>query len=93
MYITSIESPQIAESIVVYPVPSSGVFTLNMKNVKENVEVSIFNTVGQVVVSMDVAAADKVVKELTIPDAKAGLYIIELTTESGEKVTRKLMVH
>jgi hypothetical protein len=69
-------------AVVIYPVPSSGVFNLDLKNEVKNIKV--INLLGQIVYNEDISTlTTNTTKTINISKLESGNYIISLTNEIG----------
>ena len=73
----------ILSSISIYPNPSTGLFTIDFKRVKENnSNISIVNSIGNVVFSEELIIGE-FSKQIDLSNLSKGIYLIELQTEIG----------
>jgi len=82
-----IDSPE-KFSVVMYPVPATGVLNLQMSDNISNVQ--IFNIVGRLVSEMNVAGKQKT--SLDVSDYSSGVYFIRFTGNDGSSFTRKVVI-
>ncbi len=69
-------------SVVIYPVPSTGVFNIDFKNEIKNI--TVYNLLGQSVYNEDIESATTLTtKQIDLTDLENGAYIISLTNEKG----------
>ena len=67
----------------IYPNPSLGIFNIEfIKVFDNNLDIRIVNSLGDVVVSEDLKAGQRI-KQFNISDFSKGVYLIELQTEIG----------
>jgi hypothetical protein len=69
--------------IDVFPNPTEGVVKIKCTNCSVK-KVSVFNTFGQLVIQINANV-------LNFSDLAAGMYLVRVETESGEKTVRKIM--
>lgn len=73
-------------SINLFPNPNRGVFTLTMKT--EKAEVSIFNMLGQKVLSIDNASNHQVIDCSSLPN---GSYLVKIATQEMTPIFKKFI--
>ena len=88
---TSIEEVSFATELKLYPNPNRGQFTLELANLTENVSISVKNVVGQVVFTGNMNAGS-INKVISLNNAEAGIYFIDVKSTSGEIATFKMIV-
>ena len=70
-------------NINIYPNPSFGIFNIEFNKVFDNhLNIRIVNSLGNVVVSEDLKAGERI-KEFNLSEFSKGIYLIELQTEIG----------
>ena len=78
--VNGINNP-ILSSISIYPNPSTGLFTVEFKRVKENnSNISIVNSIGNVVFSEELIIGE-FSKQIDLSNFSKGIYFLELQTE------------
>jgi len=75
-------------SIGIYPNPGNGVFVLNFNEPQKNVEVSVFNPMGQLIQKVNNKPSPTYIIDLTTEPE--GVYFAEV--KSGESVIRKKLI-
>jgi hypothetical protein len=74
---------ELLSNINIYPNPSTGLFTVEFKRVKENnSNISIVNSIGNVVFSEKLIIGE-FSKQIDLSNFSKGIYLIELQTEIG----------
>ena len=74
---------ELLSNINIYPNPSTGLFTVEFKRVKENnSNISIVNSIGNVVFSEKLIIGE-FSKQINLSNLSKGIYLIELQTETG----------
>jgi hypothetical protein len=69
-------------AVVIYPVPSKGIFNLDLKNDLKNI--TVYNLLGEVVYDeKDVNAIAETTKTIDLSYLSSGNYVISLTNEFG----------
>ncbi len=94
-YTVAIPEPTSAVGLTVYPNPGSGWFSLAISGGKPGsiVRIDVTDLSGKSVTSMqERITGESCILPLNVESAKAGLYLVNMTTGDGERVTRKLMV-
>jgi hypothetical protein len=86
-----IQGNQMDASIVIYPNPNTGVFTLRLSSDKmQTYHISICNTLGVIVYSNHVPSCFTVNEEIKL-EQPAGLYFLVISNEAGRQ-TEKLVI-
>ncbi|MEZ4720705.1 MAG: T9SS type A sorting domain-containing protein [Flavobacteriales bacterium] len=75
----------LSRSIIIYPNPNNGQFDIRFGQVNGNVQLSLINTLGQVVYSTRVQAQPNNVESVSL-SAKSGVYQLRLESEDGTAV-------
>ena len=81
--VASIEDLKTSEpSVVIYPVPSSGIFNIDLKN--QVSDIKVFNLLGQTIYTekVEVSVVDTT-KQIDLSGFSNGSYVISLTNEFG----------
>ncbi|GAB4277196.1 MAG: hypothetical protein Kow0068_00190 [Marinilabiliales bacterium] len=78
------------ESIVVYPNPAKDIINIEVNNLNNTTELSIYNTIGNVVFSKTIDNADRYRTKLDVSNLPRGLYFIQ--TYNGEDKYIKKMI-
>lgn len=82
----------VTNTFSVYPNPNSGNFTIQTNFEKpENVEVKIYNTVGEIVKEFGYQQTTQNSFDIQLETA-GGLYFVELKTKTGNVFTKKIIV-
>jgi len=68
-----------------YPNPTSGIFTIETKNVNSNYNVFIFNSIGQLLYKKTFTSETS---SLNISELPSGSYFLRVTSYSGQKMFR-----
>ncbi len=67
--------------ILVYPVPTSGQFTISIQNFlgyQDNFNIAVYNSLGQIIASANPAAANNVAQYFDLSYLAAGCYIVQV---------------
>ena len=75
----------------VYPSVSKGNFTVIAKGIVGKTKMVVFNTNGQEVYKSDLDFNSVAKQEISI-NVNAGIYIVSLIEENGEKVSKKIII-
>jgi hypothetical protein len=86
-----VANPGNRDDIVVYPNPSTGVFTVTIPLYINTVRINVVDAVGKEVVYTGERTVPSPVNEIDLSTLPAGLYAMVITTPTG-KIRRKLMV-
>jgi hypothetical protein len=78
----------ISYQLSVYPNPNNGEFTISMNSISENMNVEIYNSLGQIVINEKVNTQSKKINMSQIPN---GIYILKLKENNSVISTRKLV--
>jgi hypothetical protein len=74
-------------SIVVYPNPSKGLFTLSYGNFKPQ-QIEIYDVTGKNILSIDNTKLTENQTELNLSHVSNGIYFIKISNENGQSVKR-----
>ena len=74
----------------VYPNPSQGLVNIEMKEFQSNVEVKVFNAIGQLVKTQLFQRPEKLIT-LDLEDLEIGIYVIEVLSDEG-MTTKKIIL-
>ncbi len=77
-----------AHDLVVYPNPTNGAFTIDLKQEYQLIEVEIINLLGQSIQKTNFSNTNKVTLKI---NAHKGIYFVKLISDKGEKATIKLL--
>jgi hypothetical protein len=82
-------------SIVLYPNPNHGSFTLEMNSLTpQNIKVEITNSLGMTVYSENgVTFSGKILKPITLNNISSGVYFLTTTDNNGKKNIQKFLVN
>lgn len=83
----SIEANKPVTELTVYPNPTNGI--VYVKGASSIVKIQVVNSLGQVVVAIDNNSKSVLSIDL---GAYRGLYLMKMTDESGEQITRRVIV-
>lgn len=75
-------------NISLYPNPTKGQFTIDLGSQNSNVNVQVFNILGQVISKSNYLATNKIQQEITTEN---GIYFVKITTELNESKTFKIV--
>ncbi len=79
-------------SIIVYPNPSKGNFSLILSSGKnENAMLTIVNMLGETIYNKTISILDNVIYNLSLEDEKPGVYILKINTE-GRSFVKQLII-
>ncbi len=85
---SSINNPELAANITLYPNPSRGTVNVTIANMDGKADVKVFNPAGQVLKTTHTQTG---VLTLDLSQYAAGMYFVEVTTQQGT-VTKSLVV-
>lgn len=82
-------------SLQLYPNPNNGSFTISGYAAgKSNLHIDVTNMAGQVVYSEEIpAVSGNIIKQVTLPNAADGVYIVRLRSENETMVSRLVIRH
>jgi len=86
--ISSINEFEIENPFYIYPNPTTGIITIDLGETKSNLNLSLINTLGQVILTENYKTTDYINLDL---DAPKGVYFLRLET-SGEVITKKIII-
>ena len=78
-----------AGQVIIYPNPTSGFFTIESNEILKDVEISIYNILGQRIYHMRSARTGK--SEVDLSGMNNGVYIIKLRSENKLELTERLI--
>ncbi|GAB2465307.1 hypothetical protein GCM10011375_34750 [Hymenobacter qilianensis] len=86
-------SAKVSAQVDVYPNPATGEVSINMPAslLKQSVQATLVNALGQSVLSRTLSARDGVTQRLSLTNVAKGIYMLQLSTPEGV-VTKRLMV-
>jgi hypothetical protein len=77
------------ESIVLYPNPTSGAFTIDLTTINEEVSVVIYDGIGKLVYT---GAAKSEKLNIDLSDKAAGMYQVVLRGEDGASLVKRVSI-
>ncbi|MBC6605491.1 DUF4394 domain-containing protein [Hymenobacter sp. BT188] len=86
-------SAKVSAQVDVYPNPATGEVSINMPAslLKQSVQATLLNALGQSVLSRTLSARDGATQRLSLTNVAKGMYMLQLSTPEGV-VTKRLMV-
>ena len=75
-------------NIVIYPNPTTGSINIDLGETLTNLTATLTNSLGQVVLSKKHESIDFISVDINTP---AGIYFLQLQTENGAVITRKIL--
>jgi hypothetical protein len=72
----------------IYPNPTTGSITIDLDEIKTNLEVTLTNNIGQVIFAKQFKSTNLI--NIDLNNLK-GIYFLQLETENGEIITRKIV--
>ncbi|QIL75211.1 DUF4394 domain-containing protein [Hymenobacter sp. HDW8] len=86
-------SEKVSAQVDVYPNPATGEVSINMPAalIKQSVEATLVNALGQPVLRRTLSARDGATQRLSLTNVAKGIYMLQLSTPEGV-VTKRLMV-
>ena len=84
---SSVANEKLNEEISIYPNPSTSVF--HIKGISEYSEIEVLNSLGQKIQDVDVKSLAFITIDL---NNVKGVYLIRLTSNTGKKVTKRVIV-
>ncbi|HRI27081.1 MAG TPA: DUF5011 domain-containing protein, partial [Chitinophagales bacterium] len=85
---SSINNPELAANITLYPNPSRGAVNVTIANMDGKADVKVYNPAGQLLQTTNTQTG---VLTLDLSQYAAGMYFVEVTTQQGT-VTKSLVV-
>lgn len=76
------------QTVSVFPNPTTGYFTLNVNNYSESLKVTIYNSIGQLVLTQKI---DALRTEINVTELNAGIYFIRIEENGVETPHVKLI--
>lgn len=74
-----------AETVSLYPNPTSDIVNLSIDGAVSNAEVTLFSAIGQTVLSKTISSQETT---LDISDINTGIYVLRITTDNGVATKR-----
>lgn len=88
----SVSNPKFDNVFKLYPNPTNGAkINLSANSSFENAEVAIYNLIGQKLISLTSDLGTKNQLSIPIANLNVGVYVINVTTNSGQKFTSKFI--
>ena len=89
---TGLEEVNLEESVNLYPNPSSGEFNLSLNfAIKQDVEIRIFNTIGELLLSKTMNNTSSSVVEFNLNNNAEGFYFVNIKT-NNESITKRISI-
>ncbi len=85
----NVDDVPLSDKIKVYPNPASSSIYLQTLDLKEDVEVSIYNTTGKLIKQFGKSNNDLI--EINVADISEGMYVVKLNTE-GQSAFKKIAI-
>ena len=81
--VTGIENISLSSNVRVYPNPTKGIIVLEFENHSNNpVLVTVYNSLGQIVISKSYSAKGESTRELNLADFGAGIYNVKINVDT-----------
>lgn len=87
-YTCSVEINKIDIPVKIYPIPARNEITIEAENIET---ISLFNTVGQLVVERKVDA-EMAIHQLDVSEYEAGIYFLKIKMKNGNWIEEKIVV-
>lgn len=88
----SVDNPKFDNLFKLYPNPTNGAqIFLSAKSAVENADVEIYNLLGQKLISLSSDFGTKNQLSIPIANLNVGVYVIDVTTTTGQKFTSKFI--
>lgn len=81
-----------ANSFSIYPNPSKGSFTLEFKELTNSYSVEVFDIAGQVIYDNNFELASALVQTINLENTSSGIYFINIKSDNGLLVTKKIVI-
>lgn len=88
--LTGSEPVYAEQTLSVQPNPSSGIFTLNLKQQTSDAKICIYDIVGKCVWNKNIQKASNMAIDLS--NHPQGIYFIEMVS-NGEKIVKKIIIN
>lgn len=89
---TGLEEVNLEESVNLYPNPSNGEFNLSLNfEIEQNVEIRIFNTIGELLVSKTMNNTSSSFVEFNLNNNAEGFYFVNIKT-NNESITKRISI-
>jgi PKD repeat protein len=89
---TGLEEVNLEESVNLYPNPSNGEFNLSLNfEIEQDVEIRIFNTIGELLASRTMNNASSSVVEFNLNNNAEGFYFVNIKT-TNQSITKRISI-
>ena len=85
---TGIEDAAFAASVNIVPNPSNGLFNINIRGLKSDLEISIIDLTGKSIYNYSAVNTVDMVKEIDLTDISNGLYLVKFQSGDQSMVER-----
>jgi hypothetical protein len=75
-------------NISLHPNPTSSSINIHLGAVLSNLDTTLTNSLGQVIISKEYSSTDFISLDI---DGPKGIYFLQLQTENGEVITKKIV--
>lgn len=81
-----------ASTFKIYPNPNKGSFTIEFKELTNSYSVEVFDVTGKVVYDNNFELASALVQTINLDETSSGIYFINIKSDNGIIVTKKLVI-
>jgi hypothetical protein len=82
----------LANNFKIYPNPSKGSFTIEFKELANSYAVEVYDIAGQVIYDTNFELASSLVQTINLENASSGIYFVNIKTDNGLLVTKKIVI-
>ena len=80
------------EDLMVYPNPSQGNINIDFGNLKGDLQINVYDIIGKSIYNKLVHVSNKNIETIDLTNQAKGIYFITLKTNTGEKVSKKVII-
>jgi hypothetical protein len=84
----NIKKNDVSNSFQLYPNPTKGNITIDLREQKQNIKATLTNSLGQLILTQQFESTDIINMNIDIP---TGIYILQLETDNRETKTIKVL--
>jgi hypothetical protein len=82
----------LANNFKIYPNPSKGSFTIEFKELANSYAVEVYDITGKVIYDNNFELASSLVQTINLENAGSGIYFVNIKTDSGLLITKKIVI-
>ncbi|NOY37839.1 MAG: T9SS type A sorting domain-containing protein [Chlorobi bacterium] len=86
--VTGINTSVLTDQVLIYPNPNNGRFTLTVKGMQGNIQVTVINTLGKVMLNREFSVSGEIREDIDMTNQPDGLYFIRVRNGNNTTVRR-----